>query len=340
MVAVQAVVRVVECLGSRRGRLRGDRPVGQIDPDLVGLTVVAQVGRSDELACVRLEALAGQRRVRLCSQTLEELCQDTVVHHRVPRDGRSHVVVADIDGEQSVCRQVARVGRDQCAAQAQQVDQPAREQRAGTTEGHQREVSNVEATLDGDLAQRVGLVPRADLQDAARALLDVETEPAGQVGYSRPGGIGVQRDLTAEQVRRDAAQNQVCVGDRRLGARAITQRPRFCSGRLRSHLEGAFRPGPGDRTAARAHGDDVDHRDLAGVGTDIAFGRQRRCAVDDDRHVGRRAAAVEGDDAVEAGAFRDDRSPERAGSRSGQHRCDRLVDDLRGRQHAAIDFIT
>ena len=50
---------------------------------------------------------------------------------------------------------------------------------------------------------------------------------------------------------------------------------------------------------------------------DRALGGQRRLAVDDDRDVGRGAAAVAGQHPVEAGDLRDQRRAERAGRRPG-----------------------
>ena len=92
----------------------------------------------------------------------------------------------------------------------------------------------------------------------------------------------------------------------------------------------------GDRAAAGADGDDVDHRDLGGVDADAALGGQRRLAVDDHADVGRRAAAVTGEDPVEAGDLGDQGRAQRAGGRPGEHRGDGLVDDLVGAQHAAV----
>ena len=72
-----------------------------------------------------------------------------------------HVVVLDVDGQQAERGQVAGVERHQHRADRQDVHQPARQQRARAAERDQREVAYVEPALGGDLAQRVGLVPRA-----------------------------------------------------------------------------------------------------------------------------------------------------------------------------------
>ena len=127
------------------------------------------------------------------------------------------------------------------------------------------------------------------------------------------------------------------VGDRDLGAAlAVAERARVGARRLRADLERALRRQPGDRAAARADRDDVDHRDLRGnapTEPSVVSVGWPSMTTDD---VGRRAAAVAGEHPVEPRDLRDQRGAERAGGRAGQHRGDRLVHDLVGRQHAAV----
>ena len=127
------------------------------------------------------------------------------------------------------------------------------------------------------------------------------------------------------------------VGDRRLGAAlGVAEGAGVGARGLRADLERALGGDPGDGAAARPDGDDVDHRDLARVGTDGALGRQGRLTREDDGHVGRRAAAVAREDLVEAGAAGDETGTERPGGRTREDRRDRLVHDLVGREHAAV----
>src|SRR4029079_5510514 len=96
---------------------------------------------------------------------------------------------------------------------------------ARSAEGRHGEVANVEAALHGDLAQCVGLVPRRDLENASGATLDPEPESSCEVLETGSRGSDVQGDLATEQVRRDAPEDQVRVGDGRLGAAAgVAQR--------------------------------------------------------------------------------------------------------------------
>src|SRR5699024_10529351 len=101
-------------------------------------------------------------------------------------------------------------------------------------------------------------------------------------------------------------------------------------------FQGAFGGQCGDRAAAGADSDDVDHGDLARVYAHRAFGGQRGLTIDDDGHIGGRAAAVAGQNAVEAGDLAHHGRAESARGRSGQDGGDRLVDDLVSTEDAAV----
>ncbi len=191
--------------------------------------------------------------------------------------------------------------------------------------------------LDGDLAQRVGLVPRRDLEHAGGTRLGGQSELLRQGLDTGAGGVDVERDLAAQQVGRDPAEDDVGIGDGHVGATlGVAERTRIGARRLRTDLEGALGREVRDRAAAGTDGDDVDHRDLGGVDTDTALGGQRGFAVDDHADVGGGPTSVAGEDPVEAGDLGDEGRAEGTGSRSGEHRGDRLVDDLVGAQHPAV----
>ena len=307
------------------------------DPDLERLSEVAQVGGAQELVLLLREALLGQRCSGLRAEGVVLDLDADRVECVVQRDVGLHVVVLDVDREQAERRHVAGVRWHQHGRQVEYVDQPAEQQRPGAAEGREREVTDVETTLHGDLAQRVGLVPRRDLEDAGGTGLRGQAELLGQRLHPGLRGVDIEGNLAAEQVRGDAAQVDVGVGDGDVHAPlGVAQRAGIRAGRVRTDLEGALGREPGDRAAAGADGHDVDHRDLARVGADTALGGERGFAVDDDADVGRGAAAVAGEDLVEAGHLRDQRGAERASGRAGQHRRDRLVDDLVGAQHTSV----
>lgn len=111
---------------------------------------------------------------------------------------RLDVVVADIDRQQTERGDVTRIERDENVFQTQDVDETAGEQGAGAAERHEGEVANVEATLDGDLTQGVGLVPRRDLEDADRALLEAQTELCCKLFEALACQFRVERNLATE----------------------------------------------------------------------------------------------------------------------------------------------
>src|SRR5918999_4711936 len=148
-VAVQALVGVVEA-GLDGVDERGvDRAVRRVDVDLERLAEVPEVGRPDDPALVALahEVLEGLR-----LEPAELARERPEVELVVPADERLHVVGAQVGGEQPEGAEVARVAGDEDRPQAEDVDQPARRQRAGPAEGAEIEVAHVEPALDRDLA--------------------------------------------------------------------------------------------------------------------------------------------------------------------------------------------
>src|SRR5262249_41332246 len=73
-------------------------------------------------------------------------------------------------------------------------------------------------------------------------------------------------------------------------ALCVAQRPRVGSGRSRPDLERPLRRHPCHGTAARTHGDHVDHRDLGRVDPHRPLGSQRGLAAHHDRHIRGRPA--------------------------------------------------
>src|SRR6478752_7404984 len=283
VVAVERAVLVVEARGDARGIRLVDVTLGRGDSDLVGLAEVAQVDGARVAVALAREPFGVKGTRGLGGEVVERLLHGGVVERVVPGDGRLDVVVLDVDGEQAEGGDVAGVLRDDDAGEAEDVDEAAGEQRSRATERREHEVAHVETALDRHLAQRVGLVPRGDLEDAGRAALEVEAQAVRECGDAGAGRLDVEGDLAAEQVRGDASERHVGVGDRRLGAA----------------LERALGGDPRDGATTRPDGDDVDHRDLARVGADGALGCQGRLAREDDGHVGRGTAAVAREDLVE-----------------------------------------
>ncbi len=151
------------------------------------------------------KALGIQRAARALLQVRVHRVDVVGLEVAVAAYDRLHVVVAHVDGEQPERGNIARVLRHDDGPQAEDVDQTAHQERPGAAEGRQREVAHVEAALDRDLPDRVGLVPRRDLQHADRRPVRLHVEAIGKCNDPRGCSGYVEWDLTAEQVRRDAS---------------------------------------------------------------------------------------------------------------------------------------
>src|SRR5665647_3514667 len=266
-------MRVVERGGDRVREVGVDHSLGDVHPHLEGLAEVAKVGGPDEVVVGAREALGVERLAGPAGQFAESLFHRGVFEPVVFADCGLNVVVPDIDGQQPERRDVAGVLRHDDSGQVEDVDQSTGQQGTGAAERGQHEVPDVQATLDRDLAQRVGLVPGRDLQDPGGARIGAESEPAGDVLYAGASRGRIQRDLPAQQVRRNTAEHEVCVGDRGLETPcAITDRTWVGSGRPGADLEGPFTGDPGDGPAAGTHRHHIDHRDLGRVGPDRPLG--------------------------------------------------------------------
>ena len=98
--------------------------------------------------------------------------------------------------------------------------------------------------------------------------------------------------------------------------RAVAGGAGIGAGALRADPQHAAVVDPGDRAAARADRDDVEHRRADRQAVDLAFRGERGAAVLHQADVGRGAAHVEGDQVLEARARRLARRADHAGGRA------------------------
>ena len=250
---------------------------------------------------------------------------------------RLHVIVLHVDDQEAERRQIARRHRNQRRAEAQQVQQAPGQQGARAAEGHERVVARVEPALDADLSDRVRLVPRGDFENSLGGPQRIETDRVSDPREPALGGVAIERDLTAEEPRRNAAEGQVRVGRRRLvPAPAIAHRAGIGARAARPDLERAVPRDPRDAAAAAPDGDDVDHRHLDRESAHGALGGELGRAAFDQAHVGTGTADVRREHALDARGGRDGARPERAGRGAAEHRRDRVACDLVRGDHAAI----
>ena len=126
----------------------------------------------------------------------------------------------------------------------------------------------------------------------------------------------MQRNLAIEQVRRHTAEHQVGVGHRRAAPTlAIGRGPRISTGTFRPDRQRTFRAHRRNRAAACADGMNINDRQRQRKFSDAARRGRDGLAIADQRHVGARAAHVDGDEVVVSGNAPDVRRPPRAGRR-------------------------
>ena len=180
-------------------------------------------------------------------------------------------------------------------------------QGTGAARSDQREVARIVALGDRHLAHRERHLVDRNVDDCLRRRHDIELERARDLLLdAAPRAFGVELHRAAEEiVGIEPAEHDVGVGDGRLGAAtAIADRPRIGARALRPDFQRADIVEPGDRAAAGADLDHVDHRQhhrmAAGVAADVVAGRERGLALADEARLGGGAAHVEGDHVGEA----------------------------------------
>ena len=200
---------------------------------------------------------------------------------------------------------------------------PARPAEAG-----QHIAGDVVAALDRDLPHGLGHVLDGDGDEALGDLLrghglagrrfDLRRHrlEAARHGLGVQRLVGVRPEHLGEELRPQLAQHDVAVGDRQRPAPTIGRRSRHRAGRGRADPQ----PRPVERTdrpAARRHGVDVHHRRThPHAGHHRLEGPLVLAGIVAD--VGRGAAHVEADDALEPGLARRPRHADHATGRTGQ----------------------
>ena len=174
-------------------------------------------------------------------------------------------------------------------------------QRARTAIDDHGEGTCIETTLGRHGLHGVGHRGNGDAQDAVRHLCFVEAEWSSDVAHGAERRFLVERHRAAEEVLLvKATQEKVGVGDRGLGpATSVGCRSGDRSSALRANAQGIAFADAGNRAAARADLEDIDHRDLDGQGLLIAADQRaaggERLALADHARLGGRATHVESD---------------------------------------------
>ncbi len=305
---------------------------------LEGLAAVAQIERAGNPLLRRGESLQLELMPRGALHLGEQLARDREALAQRPH-ARPDVVVLDVGREEAERREVPGVPRHEHPRDSDLLGQCERVHGPGAAVGDQREIAGVVPALDRDLADRGGHPRDGDRDDplGERLVRHRPTEAPAEIGDGPLGAPGVERDAAAEAPGGpDAAEHDVRVGDRRLGAaQSVGGRARRSSGAPRPDLKAAVHVEPRDRAAAGADAVHVELGNLDGESAEHAVGRRQRREIADQADVGRGAAHVVGDEVPHAGGGADEARLAHAAGRAREDRLDRQAARRLGRHHAA-----
>ena len=298
--------------------------VGEVDDQRAVGALVAQVQLAQQPDLLPRHPLAPDLAQRLGRERVElglEPGDEGVVEPRFDRALAHHPHVREPD---AVRRQHPGVGVDEDPLHAERVGHPARVLAAGAAEAAQRVRGHVVAAVDRDLLDRARHVLDRDGEEAVGRVLRAKILAGGPIDLGGERGelsahhLGVEHLVLAgaedpgEQRGDQLADHEVGVGHGERPALAVGRRARVGAGRARPHPH-ARAVEEQDRAAARGDGVDAHHRRAHADAADLGHERALVLAVV-VRHVGRGAAHVEGDDAVDSGhRARLDRADDPAG---------------------------
>ena len=252
-----------------------------------------------------VEQLVGGRVAEVVGEALE-LAHGRAIERRLDRSLAAGALPREahaVGGQQS------RQRMHEHRLDAERVGDQAGVLPAGRAEAVQRIFGNVVAALHGDLLDGVGHVLDRDANGAVGDLLG-RTSVANlgrELGEGAAHRFGIERLVVRrpedprEKPRVELAEHDIGVGDGERPAAAVALGTRIGAGARRADAE-ACAVVSDDRAAARRHRMHAQHRHGEAHAGDLRL-EGALVLAGEMRDVGRRAAHVEADDAVEAGAL-------------------------------------
>ncbi len=319
--------------------------VGQRHLDVVALADIAHFAEALEQHFAGAE-VAHQRGARFFFHVGEGVLQGgdgrvvepsgEGLRHVEPRVGEQHADGGEISG----------LGRDHHGGDRKLSCQCACMQRPAAAIAEQHEFARIAAVLDRNLLDRARHDDGGERDDPVRharhAVGAGISERLPDLLHGLARGRGIELQLAAEEaIGVEPAEHEIGVGHRRLGAAiAIAGGAGRRARALRADRQAVLRIEPGDRAAAGADLDDVDHRRLDRKPFHIAAGVvdrvDREAAVLDQRALGGGAAHVEGDDVLQAQRLGIGAGADAAADRTGFHEAHWLPAGALDRKQAAV----
>ena len=342
---VQAFVLGIEsglCLAQTAG-VQGLRGQGHVD--LAHLPEIAHLGVARHRHVGRLDPGVDEKVPALHLKLGKQVVDGPKVHVVQQTGQGTRKLKTDRRNQESKRRRRPRRRRNDDLADAQLARHPRRMGRTGAAHRHHRVAPGVAAFLDDVDPGRARHALADDVVDAPRRFDRGQGQRFGDPRQGRLGRLFIQAHAAAEEERRvQIAQKKIGVGHRRLRpAPSIARRPRVGAGASRSHLEQAQLIEPGDRAAAGANLDHVNHRRLDGQAAALfesmdarRFQHRRhvRLAVLYQAGLGRRAPHVEGDHVGLANPAAEEGGRQTAPRRARFEKADRIRCRRLGRDQA------
>src|SRR5882672_1394810 len=176
LVAVGALVLLVERLGEAAERVEADGGGSQGDTELEGLPLVLEIRAALDLHAVRAVALRAQQGLRLPLERGERLHQITRLEAGERPEKGPHEVMLHLRLEQPERAPHPGRGRHEHPRDLERAGHLCREERPVAAEGDQGELLRIAPALDGDGADGARHARAAEQVDAVRGLGQPEAE--------------------------------------------------------------------------------------------------------------------------------------------------------------------
>src|SRR5215469_3592684 len=262
LVAVGALMLLAKGLGEPGNRVRATRAGAERYRELIGLSLVLEVGAPLDLHMAPV-ALGTQERLHLALQRGEgggEIAWVEVGQR--PQEG-AHEVVLHLGLEETEGAPHAGSGGHEDGGDLERPRHLRGEERAVAAEGDEGELLRIAAALDGDGAHRPRH-PRASQEiDAVGGLMEVEVETLRDLlGHRAPSALGVEGESAGKPLGMEVAEAHVRVGEGRLSAsEPVAHWSGHRSRAPRTHVECACGVHADDASATRSHLCDVEGGD-------------------------------------------------------------------------------
>src|ERR1700736_960276 len=340
--AVQVSMALIETLANGRNGVPRQRLARQLierRAQLISLAGIAQIKLTHEEGATGTHPFRRKLLVRLRFELLKDLFGMIGLERSQWPQLRTNVIVHDVRAEKAEGREGAWPEGPQDAPPPERGSDRGRVHAARSAKRQERERGEIDASLGGKYAHRVGHSHVDNARYSRGGSRHIEPKRAGDMRFDcRSSRRHVQLVRTAEKVIGiEITADEIGIGDgRSQPATPVAGRTRIGSRAVRADIEESPRLHQRNRASARGNARHVKggHMDLAP--RDDAFAQLERRAPLDESDVGAGAAHVESHKAVPRVLAEEIRARLRAGGGTGEERMHGApARDRSGKRHHA-----